>query len=100
MPWLILLCGIFFVSAFFSVFDRIFVHFEGQKANDAFVAAILGFQFFNQIAFAFEFDEKIEAGGLFLNGIGQLAQSPILFTNDLTAVSVITPRNLPTASCS
>ena len=98
MPWLLLLFSGVFVSAFFGVLNGVLVHFESQETDHAFVAAVLGFELFDDVALTRELHEVIEAGGLFLNRVGELAQAPILFADDLTAVSVITPRNLLTAS--
>ena len=75
-----------FVSAFFGVLNGVLVHFESQETDHAFVAAVLGFELFDDVALTRELHEVIEAGGLFLNRVGELAQAPILFADDLTAV--------------
>ena len=57
-----------------------------EEADHALVAAVLGLELLDEVAFALELDQVVKAGGLLLDRIGQLAQSPILGGDDLTAV--------------
>ena len=55
------------------------VHGHREEADHPFVAAIFSLELGNERRVALELDQVVEARGLLLDGIGQLAHPPVLF---------------------
>ena len=71
---------------YFCVLNGVFIHFESQETDHAFVAAILSFEDVDDVAFRFELDQEVKAGGLFLDRVGEFLESPLFAAYDPTAV--------------
>jgi hypothetical protein len=61
----------------------VLVHHDGQEPDHALIAAVFGLELGHERGFAFELDQVVEARGLLLDGIRELAHPPALFVVDL-----------------
>ena len=61
----------------------VLVHLHGHEAQHPLIAAVLGLELVHERGIALELDQVVEARGLLLDGIRELAHPPALFMADL-----------------
>lgn len=79
-------CGLLLrglVAALLGEGDMVLVHRNGEEPDHALIAAVFGLELGHERRLAFELDQVVEARGLLLDGIRELAHPPALFMADL-----------------
>jgi len=84
VPWLVLLF-VKLVTTLQSVFGCILLELDSEIADNSLVTAVSKFELGHGGRLCLELKQRVEAGGLFLNGVSHRLEAPLLFIDNLGA---------------